>query len=116
MTMFRTLDIAELGKALSQRIEHRAWPLIRNYPDARMVHRGSPRQRIRFITSRVRVDDRTHPNTANGSIASTWRCQSYFRFSPDSRRSSEGSAGPKSPSSKSLPTHLKYSQRNDASG
>ncbi len=30
------------------------------------------------------------------SIASIWRCQSYFSFSPDSRRSSEGSAGPKS--------------------
>jgi hypothetical protein len=25
-------------------------------------------------------------------ITSIWRCQSYFRFSPDSRRSSEGSA------------------------
>src|ERR1700738_4253397 len=29
------------------------------------------------------------------SIASIWRCQIYFRFSPDSRRSSEGSASPR---------------------
>jgi hypothetical protein len=28
----------------------------------------------------------------SGSIASIWRCQSYFRFSPNSRRSPEGSA------------------------
>src|SRR5229473_3941235 len=34
-----------------------------------------------------------HLDSPNASI---WRCQSYFRFSPDSRPSSEGSASPKS--------------------
>jgi hypothetical protein len=31
-----------------------------------------------------------------GSIASVWRCPHYFRFSPESRHLSEGSACPKS--------------------
>jgi hypothetical protein len=35
-------------------------------------------------------------DVSDGSIASIWRCQSYFRFSPDSRPSSEGSTSPKS--------------------
>src|SRR5262245_24570770 len=34
-----TLDIAELGKALAQRIEYRAWTVIRDYADARMLGR-----------------------------------------------------------------------------
>ena len=45
-----------------------------------------------------KANNRPHtlrPNVHSGSITSIWRCPDDFRFTPDSRHSSEGSALPK---------------------
>src|SRR5262249_32626654 len=41
-----TLDITELAKALSQRIEHRAWSIIQNDSDARVLGRILGRRNV----------------------------------------------------------------------
>src|SRR5258706_12372751 len=67
------------------------------YSDARTsVIATSPSSELRPLMPDFAQQQFRAEHVSVGSIASIWRCQSYFRFSPDSRRSSEGSASPKS--------------------
>ncbi len=54
------------------------------------------RARSAMMPARTASSQRQIPfHVRSGSIASIWRCPDDFRFTPDSRHSSEGSARPK---------------------